>query len=51
MSQDNLVKMECSVCKRTNYFTKKNKKTLKNRLVMSKFCKHDKKHVEHKETK
>ncbi|MBU0546377.1 50S ribosomal protein L33 [Patescibacteria group bacterium] len=51
MSQDNMIKMECTACKRVNYFSKKNKKTLKTRLVMKKYCKHDKKHVEHKETK
>ena len=51
MSQDNMVKMECKECKRTNYFTSKNKKVLKNRLELEKFCKFCKKHTEHKETK
>ncbi len=51
MSQDNLVKMECGFCHRINYFTKKNKKTLKNRILLKKYCKIDKKHTEHKETK
>jgi large subunit ribosomal protein L33 len=52
MSQDNLVKMECKDCKRITHFTKKNKKTLsKNRLELSKFCKHCRKHTSHKETK
>jgi large subunit ribosomal protein L33 len=51
MSQDNLIKMECGDCKRINYHSRKNKKTLKNRLEMSKFCKWCKKHVTHKETK
>ena len=51
MSQENLIGLECTVCKRVNYFTEKNKKTNTERLVLSKFCKWDKKHTEHKETK
>jgi len=51
MSQENLVKMECSKCKHTNYYTRKNKKKLKNRLELNKFCKFCEAHTEHKETK
>ena len=51
MSQDNMIKLECTGCKTVNYFSKKNKKTLKNRLELQKFCKHCKKHLAHKETK
>ncbi|MFA5128433.1 MAG: 50S ribosomal protein L33 [Patescibacteria group bacterium] len=51
MSQENLIKMECSVCKHVNYFSHKNKKTLKNRLELKKYCKWCKKHTAHKETK
>lgn len=51
MSQENLIKLECSVCKRVNYFSHKNKKTLKNRLELKKYCKWCKKHTAHKETK
>jgi len=51
MSQDNLIKMECTVCKKVNYFSKKNKKTLKTRLELKKYCRHCKKHTGHKETK
>ncbi len=51
MSQDNMIKLECTLCKFTNYFSKKNKKKLKDRLVLMKYCKCDKKHTEHKETK
>jgi len=51
MSQDNMIKMECTECKRVNYFSRKNKKILKERLELKKFCKHCKKHVLHKETK
>ena len=51
MSQDNLIKLECGECKRVNYFSKKNKKILKERLTMKKHCKHCGKHTSHKETK
>lgn len=51
MSQDNLIKLECTECKRVNYFSRKNKKVIKDRLEMKKFCKHCKKHTLHKETK
>lgn len=51
MSQDNLIKLECKDCKQVNYFSRKNKKILKNRLEMKKFCKHCGKHTMHKETK
>ncbi|MBI5794279.1 50S ribosomal protein L33 [Candidatus Uhrbacteria bacterium] len=51
MSQDNLVNLECTQCKRVGYQSKKNKKKLKDRLEMKKFCKWCKGHVMHKETK
>ncbi|PLX27640.1 50S ribosomal protein L33 [Candidatus Parcubacteria bacterium] len=51
MSQDNMIKLECTECKRVNYFSRKNKKTLKERLNMKKHCKFCNKHTDHKETK
>ncbi|MFA6106779.1 MAG: 50S ribosomal protein L33 [Patescibacteria group bacterium] len=51
MSQDNMIKMECGECRRVNYFSRKNKKLLKDRLQLKKFCKHCVKHTLHKETK
>lgn len=51
MSQENLIKFECTECKKLNYHSKKNKKTIKARLEMHKFCKSCKKHTGHKETK
>lgn len=51
MSQDNMIKMECTECKKTNYFSRKNKKTLKGRLELSKYCRSCRKHTVHKETK
>ncbi len=51
MSQDNLIKLECTECHRANYQSHKNKKKLKARLEMDKFCKWCGKHATHKETK
>ncbi|MDO8669095.1 MAG: 50S ribosomal protein L33 [Candidatus Buchananbacteria bacterium] len=51
MSQENMIKFECTECKRVNYFSSKNKKLLKERLQLKKYCKHCKKHTLHKETK
>ncbi|PIT93983.1 50S ribosomal protein L33 [Candidatus Falkowbacteria bacterium CG10_big_fil_rev_8_21_14_0_10_43_11] len=51
MSQDNMIKLECTVCKRVNYNSKKNKKIIKQRLELNKFCRSCKKHTPHKETK
>jgi len=51
MSQDNLIKVSCTVCRKVNYYSRKNKKTLKNRIELQKFCRHCGKHVKHKETK
>ena len=51
MSQDNLIKFECTQCKTVNYQSHKNKKLLKERLELSKFCKGCRAHTAHKETK
>ncbi|MBI4117463.1 MAG: 50S ribosomal protein L33 [Parcubacteria group bacterium] len=51
MSQDFLAKLECTACKTVTHFSKRNKKKLKERLELNKFCKHCKKHQVHKETK
>jgi large subunit ribosomal protein L33 len=49
--QDNLVKLECSECKQVNYHTRKNKKKIKDRLELNKYCKQCGEHKKHKETK
>lgn len=47
-----MIKLECTVCKNTNYRSLKNKKKLKGRLELMKLCpKVCKKHTTHKETK
>jgi len=51
MSQETLIKLECTGCRKVTHFSRKNKKTLKNRLEMKKHCKFCKKHTPHKETK
>jgi len=47
----NRVKLECTECKRINYFVNKNKKVHKDRLELNKYCKFCKVHTLHKETK
>ncbi len=51
MSQDNMIKFECTECKKVNYFSRKNKKVIKERLELNKYCPHCTKHTLHKETK
>jgi large subunit ribosomal protein L33 len=51
MSQENMIKLECTECKTVNYRSRKNKKVLKERMEMNKFCKNCNKHTLHKETK
>jgi len=51
MSQDNIIKMQCTECKNINYRSRKNKKTIKDRLEIMKYCDSCNKHVLHKETK
>ncbi|GAB1535244.1 MAG: 50S ribosomal protein L33 [Geovibrio sp.] len=43
--------LACTECKRRNYSTTKNKKTMTGKLELSKYCKWDRKHTVHKETK
>jgi len=51
MSQENLLRLKCSICKRANYYTSKNKKTVEKKLEFKKFCKWCKKSTTHKEAK
>ncbi len=45
------ITISCTVCKRKNYTSTKNKKTTPDRLELSKYCKWCKKHTPHKEEK
>jgi len=44
------LKMQCTVCKKVNYFTQK-PKLMEEKLELKKFCKHCRKHTLHKEGK
>jgi large subunit ribosomal protein L33 len=48
--RDNII-LQCPECKNRNYFTTKNKKKTTERLELSKYCNHCRKHTDHKETK
>jgi large subunit ribosomal protein L33 len=46
-----LIALACTECKRKNYTTGKNKRNMQSKLELKKYCKFDKKHTLHKETK
>jgi large subunit ribosomal protein L33 len=45
------VTLECEVCKRRNYITTKNKNNDRERIEMRKYCRFDRVHTLHKETR
>ncbi len=45
------VTLACEDCKRRNYITKKNTVHDRERIEMKKYCKWDRKHTTHKETR
>ncbi len=45
------VVLACTECKRRNYTTTKNKRLMPDRLEIKKFCRAEKKHTMHKETR
>ncbi len=51
MSQDRLIKLACSKCKRTNYWTEKNKKLVTRKIAVKKFCNWCRAHTLHNEIK
>ena len=46
-----LIALECTECKRRNYTTSKNRRNVQGKLELKKFCRFDRKHTLHKETK
>jgi len=46
-----IITLSCTVCKRKNYTSTKNKKNTKERLELSKYCGWCRKHTKHKEEK
>ncbi|MBI2023689.1 50S ribosomal protein L33 [Candidatus Giovannonibacteria bacterium] len=51
MSQDNLIKLQCTKCKRVGYWSRKNRKKVERKIELSKFCKWCRKQTPHKEAK
>ncbi len=51
MSQERLIKLACTKCKRINYWSSKNKKKVERKIELKKFCKWCKKQTPHKESK
>jgi large subunit ribosomal protein L33 len=53
MPSDKRVKvtLACEVCKRRNYITMKNKVNDRERIEMKKYCRWDREHTLHKETR
>ena len=46
-----MITLVCTECKRRNYTTTKNKKLSKEKLELKKYCRFDRKHTLHRETK
>ncbi|MDP2650816.1 MAG: 50S ribosomal protein L33 [bacterium] len=48
---DNLITLKCTVCKRKNYYVRKNKKKVERKLEFKRYCKWCRKHTAHKEAR
>ena len=48
---DNLIRLKCTVCARTNYYTHKNKKKVERKIEYKKYCNWCRKQTPHKELK
>ncbi|MDH3347646.1 MAG: 50S ribosomal protein L33 [Desulfobulbaceae bacterium] len=46
-----IITLACNDCKRRNYTTTKNKRTIPHKLELKKFCPFCRTHILHKETK
>jgi large subunit ribosomal protein L33 len=51
MSQDHLIKLACKDCKRINYYSTKNRKSVERKIELKKFCNWCGKNTIHKEGK
>lgn len=49
--KENMAKMKCAVCHRITHYTKRNKKKVKEKLALKKFCKFCRKSTQHAESK
>ncbi len=45
------VTLECTECKRRNYITKKSKVNSRERIELKKYCRWERRHTLHKETR
>ena len=50
-AQREIITLACTVCKRRNYTTTKNKRIHPDRVEYKKYCPHERKHTLHKETR
>lgn len=48
---ENLIRLKCADCKRFNYYTTKNKKSVERKLELKKHCPWCRAHTIHKEAK
>ena len=46
-----LIALSCTICKRKNYYTTKNKRKHPEKMAIKKFCPWERKYTEHKEAK
>ncbi|HJO17506.1 MAG: 50S ribosomal protein L33 [Acidobacteria bacterium] len=46
-----IISLACNECKRRNYSTTKNKRTMSDRLQIKKFCRWCRTHTTHRETR
>ncbi len=46
-----IITLACTECKRRNYTTTKNKRNTPGRFEIKKYCRFDRKHTMHRETK
>ncbi len=49
--KDTMAKMKCTACNRITHYTKRNKKKVKEKLALSKFCNFCRKNTPHVESK
>jgi large subunit ribosomal protein L33 len=45
------IALKCTECNRRNYTTEKNRRNMQGKLELMKYCKWDRKHTLHKESK
>ncbi|MDP3772453.1 MAG: 50S ribosomal protein L33 [bacterium] len=51
MPQPNLIRLQCTKCKRFNYWTRKNVRRVERKIALSKHCRWCLAHTPHKEAK